>query len=79
MMLGWIRKFDLRKAGICSIASRGIGIILHILVIANIIPYLWVNGGRTETFAAAQQISTSSIVMLLANIDYFNCKPDYSR
>ena len=68
MMLEWIRKFDIRKAGICSVVSRGIGIVLHILVIANIIPYLWVNGGRTETFAAAQQISTSSIIMLLVNI-----------
>lgn len=68
MMLEWIRKFDLRKAGICSVVSRGIGIVLHILVIANIIPYLWVNGGRTETFAAAKQMSTSSIVMLLVNI-----------
>ena len=68
MMLEWIRKFDIRKAGICSVVSHGIGIVLHILVIANIIPYLWVNGGRTETFAAAQQISTSSIIMLLVNI-----------
>ena len=45
-MLEWIRKFDLEKAGICSVISGGIGIIVHILVIANIIPYLWVNGGR---------------------------------
>lgn len=67
-MLEWIRKFDLKKAGICSVISGGIGIIVHILVIANIIPYLWVNGGRTETFAAAQKISTSSIVILLVNI-----------
>lgn len=67
-MLEWIRKFDLRKAGLYSVISGGIGIIVHILVIANIIPYLWVNGGRTETFAEAQQISMSSIVMLLINI-----------
>lgn len=64
----WIRKFDLRKAGICGVVIGGINIILHILVIANIIPYLWVNGGRTDTFAAAQQISTSSIVMTLVII-----------
>lgn len=41
-MLEWIRKFDLRKAGICGVVIGGINIILHILVIANIIPYLWV-------------------------------------
>ena len=67
-MLEWIRKFDLRKAGICSVVGSGIGIILHILVIANIIPYLWVNGGRTETFAEAQEISTGSIVIILVKI-----------
>ena len=67
-MLEWIRKFDLKKAGICSVISGGIGIIVHILVIANIIPYLWVNGGRTETFAEAQEISTSSIVIILVKI-----------
>lgn len=67
-MLEWIRKYDLRKAGIGSVVSSGIGIIVHILVIANIIPYLWVNGGRSETFTAAQKISTSSIVIILIKI-----------
>lgn len=67
-MLEWIRKFDLRKAGICSVGIGGVNILVHILVIANIIPYLWVNGGRTESFAAAKQISISSIVMTIVNI-----------
>lgn len=67
-MLEWIRKFDLRKAGICSVGIGGVNIIVHILVIANVIPYLWVNGGRTESFAAAKQISISSIVMTIINI-----------
>ena len=68
MLLEWIRKFDLRKAGICSAVIGGVNIIVHILVIANIIPYLWVNGGRTESFAVAQQTSISSIVMTIINI-----------
>ena len=68
MIFKWIRKFDLRKAGICSCVIGGVNIIVHILVIANIIPYLWVNGGRTESFAAAQQTSTSSIVVTIVNI-----------
>ena len=67
-MLEWIRKFDLRKAGTCSVAVGGINIILHILVIANVIPYLWVNGGRSESYAKAQQISMSSIIMTIINI-----------
>lgn len=67
-MLEWIRKFDLRKAGICGVAIGGVNIIVHILVISNIIPYLWVNGGRTESFAVAQQISLGSIVITIINI-----------
>jgi len=67
-MLEWIRKFNLKKAGICGAVIGGINIIVHILVIVNIIPYLWVNGGRTESFAVAQQISTSSIIMTVINI-----------
>ncbi|MGN0339045.1 MAG: hypothetical protein ACI4D0_00965 [Lachnospira sp.] len=67
-MLEWIRKFDLRKAGICSVVIGGINIMVHMLVIANIIPYLWVNGGRTESFVAAQHISAGSIAMTIINI-----------
>ena len=68
IMLEWIRRFNLKKAGICGIVIGGINIIVHILVIVNIIPYLWVNGGRTESFAVAQQISTISIIMTVVNI-----------
>lgn len=67
-MLEWIRRFNLKKAGICSIVIGGINIIVHILVIVDIIPYLWVNGGRTESFVVAQQISTSSIIMTIISI-----------
>ncbi len=67
-MLEWIRKFSLRKAGICSVIVGITNIIVHILVVANIIPYLWVNGGRTEAFEAAQQISISSIGMTIVNV-----------
>ncbi len=67
-MLERIRKFNLRKAGICAIMIGGINILVHTLVIANIIPYLWINGGRTESFVTAQQISISSIVITIINI-----------
>ncbi|MCQ2593220.1 MAG: hypothetical protein MJ188_10610 [Treponema sp.] len=67
-MLAWIRKFDLKKAGWISASVGGINILVHILVIAGIIPFLWVNGGRTESLEAARQISTSSIIMTIINI-----------
>ena len=44
------------------------GLVVHLLVIAGIIPYLWVNGGRTESLEAARQISTQSIIMTVVNI-----------
>ena len=67
-ILNWIRKFDLKKAGICSAIIGGINIVLHILVILDILPYLWVNGGRTESLTQAREISTSSIIMTVINI-----------
>ena len=67
-MLEWIRRFDLRKAGLCSVAVGGVTIMLHILVISGVIPYLWVNGGRTGSYAEAQQISMISIILTIINI-----------
>lgn len=67
-MLAWIRKFDLKKAGWISASIGMINIVLHLLVITNILPFTWVNGGRTESLEMARQISTSSIIMTIVNI-----------
>ena len=37
-MLDWIRKFNLKRAGVCSVAVGSVNIIIHLLVIAEIIP-----------------------------------------
>lgn len=67
-MLAWIRKFDLKKAGYISVLIGVINIIIHILVITGVLPYLWVNGGRSESFTAAQSASFSSIVITVISI-----------
>lgn len=67
-MLAWIRNRNLKKAGVCSVLIGGINIILHILVITNILPFQWVNGGRTQSFVEAQQISVSSIMLTMINM-----------
>ena len=67
-MLTWIRKFDLKKAGYISVLIGVINIIVHILVIAGAIPYLWVNGGRSESFSAARSTSFSSIIITAISI-----------
>lgn len=41
---------------------------VHIPVISNIIPYLWVNGERTETFEAAQQTSIVTLPLSLVGV-----------
>ena len=67
-MLEWIRKFNLRKAGFISVAIGVLTIIVHVLVITGVLPYLWVNGGRSESFEVAQQTSFSSIIIILISI-----------
>ena len=64
-MLEWIRKFDLKKTGIVNVSAGLINIIVHVLVILKILPYQWVNGGRTESYEIACQISVGSIVVMI--------------
>ncbi len=67
-MLTWIRKFNLKKAGYISVSIGVVNIIVHILVITGVLPYLWVNGGRSESFSTAQSTSFSSIIITLISI-----------
>ena len=67
-MLDKIRKFDLKKAGYGACIIGLFNIMVHMLVIFQIIPYTWVNGGRTESLAAAQELSVSSIIMTVVNV-----------
>lgn len=67
-MLNKIREFDLRKAGIGGCIIGGINILVHLLVIFEIIPYEWINGGRTENLSAAIELATSSIIITIVNI-----------
>ena len=57
--------FDLKKAGLINFAVGGINVLIHISVIAGLLPYMWVNGGRTESYEMACSISASSIVVTL--------------
>jgi len=67
-MLDKIRKFDLKKAGYVACIIGLFNIMVHMFVIFQIIPYTWVNGGRTASQVAAQEISVSSIIMTVINI-----------
>lgn len=68
VMLVWIRKFNLKKAGIVNVSAGLVNILVHFFVILKILPYQWVNGGRTESLEAACQISVSSIIASVVGI-----------
>lgn len=68
IFINWIRTKSLRKAGICGCIIGFINILVHVMIIVSIIPYKWVNGGRTATLAEAINISFSSIVITAVNI-----------
>ena len=67
-MLDKIRGFDLKKAGYMGATIGILNIALYILVLFEILPYTWVNGDRTESMAAARDISSSSILLTIVNI-----------
>ncbi|MBR5989923.1 MAG: hypothetical protein IK003_10425 [Prevotella sp.] len=66
--LEWIRQYDLRRAGIVSVIIGAFNILIHTLVLSGILPYQWVNGGRTESFEAACQTAVSSIIITVVSI-----------
>lgn len=67
-MIEKIRKFDLKKAGYISAAMGVIAIAVHLLVIFHVLPYTWINGGRSVSYQAAFQTSFSSIFIILFSI-----------
>ena len=66
--MNWLRTLDLKTAGYVNIAVIIIAIIVHLLVIFQILPFTWINGGRSASLADAQQTSVISIAILIAMI-----------
>ncbi|MDR0851071.1 MAG: hypothetical protein LBN36_01115 [Clostridiales Family XIII bacterium] len=64
-MLRLIRRIDLRIAGFCSVGVSIIGMIVHLLVLLQVIPFSWINGGNTTSFEAQLPISIVSILVLI--------------
>lgn len=67
-MIEKIRKYNIKKAGFISIAIGIVAIAVHVLALLQILPYEWINGGRSPSYQAAFQTSISSIVMILISI-----------
>ncbi len=45
-------------------------LLIHILIIAKIIPFTWINGGRSESYEAQLQLSLSNFVIVFIGYLY---------
>ncbi|MGE7903542.1 hypothetical protein ACQKNS_03975 [Peribacillus sp. NPDC094092] len=64
-MLRRVRKIELKIAVFMGICFYGITLLLHVLIISGVIPFTWVNGGRSDSFAAQLPISIISIIICI--------------
>jgi hypothetical protein len=65
----WLReKYPLKFAGITAFVFYGLGISVQLLVIAQIIPFTWVNGGRSLSLESQLPLSLFNIVVMSACI-----------
>ena len=60
-----IKKIPVKTAVMVNVACILIVLAFHLLVIARVIPFFWINGGRSESFQAQRQLSFSSVWILL--------------
>ena len=62
-MLEKLRKINMKTAVFMGIIFYALSILLHVLIIGGIIPFKWVNGGRSETLAIQLPISIVNIII----------------
>ena len=67
-MLEKLRKINLKTAVIMGICFYLLTILLHVLIICSVIPYTWVNGGRSDSFAAQLPLSIFSILICMIGV-----------
>jgi hypothetical protein len=64
-MLEKLRKVNLKTAVIMGICFYSLTMLLHVLIIRCVIPYTWVNGGRSDSFATQLPISIINIIICI--------------
>jgi hypothetical protein len=55
----------MKSAVIMGLCFYSLTILIHVLIISEIIPFTWVNGGRSETFAAQFPLSIISATIAI--------------
>ena len=62
-MLEKLRKINMKTAVFMGICFYSLTILINVLIISGIIPFTWVNGGRSESFATQLPISIANIII----------------
>ena len=65
-MLEKLRKINMKTAVFMGICFYSLTILIHVLIISGIIPFRWVNGGRSETFATQLPLSIVSVIIAIS-------------
>lgn len=69
-MLNLIKSINIEVARYMSVAIVLLIIICHSLVILQVIPYTWINGGRSVSYELQKKQSMSGIIVLLMTIPF---------
>jgi hypothetical protein len=68
-MLEKLRKMNMKTAVFMGICFYSLIILIQALIISGIIPFTWVNGGRSESFAAQLPISIiNTIISIIGGV-----------
>lgn len=64
-MLEQLKKINMQTAVFMGICFYSLTILLHVLIMSSVIPFTWVNGGRSDSFAAQLPISIINIIICI--------------
>ena len=62
-MLEKLRKINMKTAVLMGLCFYSLTILINVLIISGIIPFTWVNGGRSESFTTQLPISIINIII----------------
>ena len=60
-----MNKISIKQAAIISIVVSVLMVLLHVLVIARIVPFQWINGGMIATYGESLSNSITGIVLMV--------------
>ena len=67
-MLEKLRNINMKTAVFMGITFYSLTFLIHLLIISGIIPFTWVNGGRSESFATQLPISVINIIISIIGV-----------